>query len=95
MLYELTVGFHPFAAEGTPPEQALAAQRACRLTFPEYVERPLERILRRALSPTLAERYTTAGHFAGELLHYTLDSGEAATGRRVEEWLGRMLGLVT
>jgi len=94
MLHELTVGYHPCAGPGASAHEVLAAIRAARVTIPEYVDRPLAQILRRALHPELASRYPTAGELAGELLHYALDHGQWVSREQVQAWLSTELGLL-
>jgi serine/threonine-protein kinase len=95
MLHELTVGYHPFAGPGAGAHEVLAAIRAARVSVPEYVERPLAQILRRALQADLASRYPTAGEMAGDLLHYALDHGQWVSREQVQAWLGTELGLLS
>jgi eukaryotic-like serine/threonine-protein kinase len=94
MLHELTVGYHPFAGPGAGAHEVLAAIRAARVAIPEYVDRPLAQVLRRALAADLSSRYRTAGEMAGELLHYALDHGQWVSREQVQAWLGTELGLL-
>jgi serine/threonine-protein kinase len=95
MLHELAVGFHPFASPGAGPEEVMANIRAGRLSLPDYVDRQLQQIVRRALQPDLQARYRTAGEMAGDLLHYALDHGEWVSREQVQSWLESELGLVS
>ena len=95
MLHELTVGYHPFAGPGAGAQEVLHAIRNARVTVPEYVDKPLAQILRRALQPDLASRYPTAGALAGDLLHYALDHGHWVSREQVQTWLGSELGLLS
>ena len=94
MLYELTVGYHPFAKSGATPQEVMAVIRAGKPAFPEYVDKALVQILKRALAPELNARYPTAGEFAGQLLHYALDHGQASSPEHLQSWLGGELGLL-
>lgn len=94
MLHELTVGFHPFAGPGASPHDVLAAIRAARVTVPEYVDKPLAQVLRRALAAEISTRYPTAGQMAGDLLHYALDHGQWVSREQVQAWLATELGLL-
>lgn len=94
VLYELVVGYHPFITRNPAPEAVMAAIRAAKLEFPEYVDRPLTAILRRALAADTGSRYRTAGEFAGALFHYALDHDLSTSDADVREWLESVLGIV-
>jgi serine/threonine protein kinase len=94
MLHEMTVGYHPFQVRGGDPTAVMAAIRAARLSLPDYVDKPLAKILRRALSPDLATRFSSAGEFAGQLFHYALDHGLCPAPKDVQAWLEATLGLL-
>jgi eukaryotic-like serine/threonine-protein kinase len=94
MLHELAVGYHPFAGPGWGAHEVLAAIRAARVTVPDYVDKPLAQVLRRALAGDVAARYPTAGEMAGDLLHYALDHGQWVSREQVQAWLATELGLL-
>jgi eukaryotic-like serine/threonine-protein kinase len=94
MLHELTVGYHPFLLEEPDPQKVMAAIRAAKLNLPDYVDRSLGQILRRALTADPHARYHTAGEFAGDLLRYTLDRNLIIFPQDVQAWLEGVLGLV-
>jgi serine/threonine-protein kinase len=95
VLHELVVGFHPFRTKDQRDERAvMSAIRAARLNLPDYVDRQMATILRRALSADVAGRFRTAGQFAGALFEYSLDHGTMRTDRQVQEWLEGVLGLL-
>lgn len=94
VLYELVVGYHPFITRDPSPEAVMAAIRVARLEFPEYVDRQMVVILRRALHPDVGSRYKTAGEFAGALFHYALDNGMTPSQADVQSWLEGLLGIV-
>ena len=94
VLYELVVGYHPFLTKDPSPNAVMAAIRSAKLEFPEYVDRPMQQILRRALNPDVGGRYRTAGEFAGALLHYALDTGVTPSHANVQAWLEGALGIV-
>lgn len=94
MLYELVVGFHPFATRDPSPEAVMAAIRSSKVTYPDYVDRGMVQILRRALHPDLSGRYKTSGEFAGALFHYALDQNLMAAPAEVQSWLESVLGIV-
>lgn len=94
VLYELVVGFHPFLTKDPSPEAVMAIIRAGKLNFPDYVDRRLVQILRRALATDTGSRYRTAGEFAGALVHFALDEDLTATHGDVAAWLEGVLGIV-
>ncbi len=95
ILHELVVGFHPFRTKADRDEKAvMAAIRAARLSLPEYVDKPMVAILRRALSADVGNRFRTAGEFAGALFGYTLDHGMTRSREEIQEWLESVLGLL-
>lgn len=94
MLHEMVVGFHPFQREGATQEQTVAMIRSPKLSYPDFVDRPLAAIVSKALSPDLRTRYRTAGEFGGALFQYALESNLTQTHRDVQAWLEQMMGLV-
>ncbi|MBX5483220.1 MAG: serine/threonine protein kinase [Myxococcaceae bacterium] len=94
VLYELVVGYHPFLTKDPSPEAVMAAIRAGKLEFPEYVDKRMVQILRRGLQTDVSSRYRTAGEFAGALVHYALDENLATTHGDVADWLAGILGIV-
>jgi serine/threonine protein kinase len=94
MLHEMVVGFHPFQVKGGNPNDVMAAIRAAKLSLPDYVDKPLASILRRALHPDLTGRYRSAGEFAGQLFHYALDQNLAPSSKDVQGWLESSMGLL-
>lgn len=95
VLHELVVGYHPFEGNETDPIKVMASIRAARLSLPDYVDRPVADVLRRALAPDVKARYRTAGEFAADLFRYQLDRDLAQTPRAVQTWLEGALGLLT
>ncbi len=95
MLYELVVGYHPFLPKDPSPEAIMAAIRAARVAFPEYVDRQMSQLLRRALHPDPNNRYRSAGEFAGALFHYALDHNLTPPQAEVRAWLEATLGIVS
>jgi serine/threonine protein kinase len=95
VLHELVVGFHPFSTRDPSPEAVMATIRQAKLHLPEYVDRPLAQLLRQALAPDPADRFQTAGAFAGALAHYALDHDLQPTPGDVQAWLEGLLGIVT
>jgi serine/threonine protein kinase len=94
MLHEMVVGFHPFQVKGGDPTAVMSAIRQAKLALPDYVDKPLGAILRRALHPDLSGRYRTAGEFAGQLFQYALDQNGAPSQKDVQAWLESALGLL-
>jgi serine/threonine protein kinase len=94
MLHEMVVGYHPFQPKGGDPQAVMTAIRAAKLSLPEYVDKPLAHVLRRALHPDGAARYQTAGEFAAELFRHALDHNLCAAPRDVQAWLQSTLELV-
>jgi eukaryotic-like serine/threonine-protein kinase len=94
VLHEMVVGYHPFRTKTGDANTVMAAIRAAKLSLPDYVEKPLALILRRALHPDVAGRYQTAGEFAGQLFHYALDHNLDPAPRDVQAWLQNTLELV-
>lgn len=95
MLYEMVVGYHPFQVKGGKPEDVMAAIRTGKPVFPDYVDKRLVAILKRALHPEVGGRFRSAGEFAGQLLQYALDSGAHLTAASVRAWLETTLDLLT
>jgi eukaryotic-like serine/threonine-protein kinase len=91
MLHEVLLGQHPF--RGQDPRAILNAIRSAKLSLPDTVDKPLTKILKRALAADVTDRYQTAGHFAGDLLRYILDRDMMMTPEQVKEWLEETLGL--
>jgi serine/threonine-protein kinase len=94
MLHEIVVGYHPFQVKDGTPQAVMAAIRAAKLTLPDYVDKPMAQILQRALHPDLRSRYRSAGEFAGDLFHYTLDANLCRTQKEMQHWLESVLGLL-
>src|SRR5690606_13080102 len=94
MLYELVVGFHPFATRDPSPEAVMAAIRASKATWPDCVDREMVRILRRAVHPDLRARYKPSGEFAGALFHLALDQILVASPSEGQAWLEGLLGIL-
>ncbi len=95
ILHELVVGFHPFRLKDARDEKAvMAAIRAAKLQLPDYVDRTMAAILRKALAPEVSARYRTAGQFAGALFEYALDHSSSRSREQVQEWLEGTLGLL-
>lgn len=96
VLHELVVGYHPFA-DGVGREDVahvMGVIRAARLTLPEFVDRPLAGILRKALHPDRHGRYQTAGEMAGDLLHFGLDHDLLPRREQVAQALAATLGIL-
>ncbi len=91
VLHELVVGTHPFIRGETDDEGAMAAIRAAKLGLPDSVDKPMAQILRRALAPDKANRYRTAGEFAGALFTWALDTGQTPSRQQVQSWLLKTL----
>jgi len=91
VLYELVVGTHPFIRGPLDDAAAMAAIRAAKLGLPDSVDKPLAQILRKALAPDKANRFRTAGEFAGALFTWALDSGQHPTRQHVQSWLLKTL----
>jgi len=87
MLYELVVGRHPFLTDGMDERSIILAMRQAKLTLPDDVPKLLASVLKRALIAEPRERIQTAGEFAGGLLHYALDHGQALQPRQIQNWL--------
>lgn len=95
MLHELVVGVHPFRQEGvTDPEEVMATIRAARFVAPDWLDKPMAAIIRKALAPDLNSRYRTAGELAGALLTWALDTGQSPTRYEVHRWLMDVLGIL-
>jgi serine/threonine protein kinase len=101
MLYELTVGYHPFLPReqladlnDAQAQKVMAVIRAGKVTLPDYLDRPLAAILARALAPDPKLRYRTAGEFAGQLFQHALDANLCQTPRDIQVWLESVLGLL-
>ncbi len=94
MLYELVVGYNPFFKPGASEQQVMAAIRAPKLVFPDYVDKPLVAVLQKALHPKVDSRFRTAGEFAAPLFAYALDQNLTETNKTVQEWLEGVLGLL-
>jgi eukaryotic-like serine/threonine-protein kinase len=94
MLHELVVGWHPFQIDTQDPDVVMALIRAAKLKIPDYVDRPLVDVLKRALDPSLSTRYRSAGEMAGDLFHYALDANLTHAQKDVQGWLERTLGLL-
>jgi eukaryotic-like serine/threonine-protein kinase len=94
MLHEMVVGYHPFQVKGGDPNAVMAAIRAAKLSLPDYVDRPLASVLRRALSADPATRYRSSGEFAGQLFQYALDQNLCPAPKDVQAWLESTLGLL-
>lgn len=94
VLHELVVGYHPFEPDRSDPRIVMESIQAGKVALPAYVDKPLGRIIQKALEPAMGSRYATAGEFAGELLRYALDTEHCPSPREVQEWLQAMLGLV-
>lgn len=91
VLHELVVGTHPFLRGETDDERAMEAIRTARVNLPDWVDRGLAHILRKALAQELASRYRTAGQLAGELLTWSLDSGNSPSRQGMKSWLVQTL----
>jgi serine/threonine-protein kinase len=96
MLHELVVGVHPFryGEEEGNPDAVMASIRESRFTPPDWLDKPMAAILRKALAPDLGSRYRTAGELAGALLTWALDTGQSPTRPEVRRWLMDVLGLI-
>ncbi|MGQ0504829.1 MAG: serine/threonine protein kinase [Myxococcaceae bacterium] len=95
ILHELVVGFHPFREKDERDvKKVMASIRSAKLKLPDYVDKPMTQILKKALHPDEGSRYKTAGQFAGDLLAYELDhDSEVHTQKDVQDWLEGVLGL--
>lgn len=94
MLFETVVGFHPFQAEGASDEQVMSAIRSAKLNFPAFLDKPLQVILKGALTNDVRNRFKTAGELAGPLFGYALDEGLTMTPTQVCDELQSVLDLV-
>ncbi len=94
MMHELIVGYHPFQKEGASEQETMNLIRAAKLNIPDYVDKPLAAVLRKALTPDLRQRYRSAGEFAGPLFAWALDHNHVPTKRQLQEWLESVLGLL-
>ena len=94
VLYELVVGTHPFIRGPLDDAAAMAAIRAAKLGLPDSVDKPLAQILRKALAPDKANRFRTAGEFAGALFTWALDTGQPFGPHEVRASLQQALALV-
>ncbi len=92
VLHELVVGTHPFLRGETDDDAAMEAIRNARVHLPDWVDRGLAQVIRKALAPDLDNRYRTAGEFAGELFTWLLDSGNSPSRQHVKDWLVQTLG---
>jgi hypothetical protein len=70
----------------------MEAIRAAKVSLPDWVDRGLAQIIRKALEPDLDSRYRTAGEFAGELFTWLLDSGHSPSRHTAKDWLVQTLG---
>jgi eukaryotic-like serine/threonine-protein kinase len=94
VLHELAVGYHPFEPDRSDPRIVMESIQAGKVSLPNYVDKPLGRMIQKALEPAVGSRYGSAGEFAGDLLRYALDNEVCPSPREVQEWLQSMLGLV-
>ncbi|MBJ6761039.1 serine/threonine protein kinase [Myxococcaceae bacterium JPH2] len=95
MLHELIIGANPFRQPGeSDPETVMAAIRAARFTAPDWLDKPMAAILRKALAPDLGGRYRSAGELAGALFTWALDTDQSPSRLDVRHWLMAVLGLI-
>ena len=92
VLHELVVGTHPFLRSERDDEVVMEAIRTARVSLPDWVDRGLAQVIRKALAADLDNRYRTAGEFAGELFAWLLDSGHSPSRHHVKDWLVQTLG---
>jgi serine/threonine protein kinase len=92
VLHELVVGTHPFLHGETDDEAAMEAIRNARVSLPDWVDRGMAQVIRKALAADLDNRYRTAGEFAGALFTWLLDSGHSPSRPHVKDWLMQTLG---
>ena len=90
-LHYLLFGELPFT--GNTEDEVMEKIKVARYKSPPNADAELSRILRKALSRSVKDRYLTAGEFAGDLLSYQLDHQQQFTRANMQEMLDRVLGI--
>jgi serine/threonine-protein kinase len=91
VLHELVVGFNPFVTKQQSDEAVMEAIRAAKIHLPDYIDKSLSQILKRALQADPDARFKTAGQFAGALLQYAIDRNLHPSPNEVRLWLKDIL----